>query len=325
MCSNLIDVCDRFSFDLHQDFSTILTMASKVLTIDTEASKQAYYAAATSITAQEVIHISGQPGTNANCSVPSDYEAQIQLALLNLRKIMLIAGCSVPDIVSVRFYIVNYDPNRRLHTRHIQKFLGTHRPAMTLVPVPSLAGKGWLFEIEAVVAKTAAAKRIQIPTSLSLPLEEVDVVVVGAGLAGLTAATDIINAGLSCVVLEARNRVGGRTWTTPLKDGGVTDLGAAWINDTNQSKMISLARKFGLELIEQNTNGNCVLQTEEGAIEHFPYGELPPVSESESRHANDMPLTKPSSSKRASRPMWPSSGINQKPTASKWTAHILVI
>ncbi|KAF2173737.1 hypothetical protein M409DRAFT_62012 [Zasmidium cellare ATCC 36951] len=254
-------------------------MAPLIRTIDTESSRQAYFAAATSTTAQEVIHISGQPGTNANGSVPSDYESQIQLALLNLHKIMLVAGCNIPDILSLRFYIVDYNPERRLHTAHIQKFLGTHRPAMTLVPVPKLAGKVWLFEIEAVVAKRASPTTTSIPKALSAPTEEVDVVIIGAGLAGLTAAADIIKAGLSCVVLEARNRVGGRTWTTTLKDGGNTDLGAAWINDTNQSRMIELARRFGLELIEQNTSGKCVLQTEDGSIEHFPYGELPPFEE----------------------------------------------
>ncbi|KAK4498076.1 hypothetical protein PRZ48_010732 [Zasmidium cellare] len=254
-------------------------MAPLIRTIDTETTKQVYHAAATSTTAQEITHISGQPGTNANGSVPSDYESQIQLALLNLRKIMLVAGCSVPDILAIRVYIVDYSAERRLHTRHIQKFLGGHRPAMTLVPVPKLAGKDWLFEIEAVVAKKCSAPA-QVPRPLSAPIEEVDVVVVGAGLAGLTTATDVIKAGLSCVVLEARNRVGGRTWTTTLKDGGNTDLGAAWINDTNQSRMFALAQRFGLELIEQNTSGKCVLQTEDGSIEHFPYGELPPFEES---------------------------------------------
>lgn len=42
--------------------------------------------------------------------------------------------------------------------------------------------------------------------------------------------------------------------------------------------MISLARKFGLELIEQNTNGKCVSIDETGQRKEFPYGELPPFA-----------------------------------------------
>ncbi|KAG9988084.1 hypothetical protein KCU72_g21520, partial [Aureobasidium melanogenum] len=66
--------------------------------------------------------------------------------------------------------------------------------------------------------------------------EEADVVVIGAGLAGLTAARDVIKSDLSCIVLEARDRVGGKTWSQQLPDGkGTVDLGAAWINDVNQT------------------------------------------------------------------------------------------
>ena len=242
-------------------------MATNVKTIDTKLSANAYHAAAAVSTAAEVIHISGQPGTNVNGEVPDDYESQIELALLNLRKVILIAGCKVSDILSLRFYIVDYDPARRLHTRHIQKFLEGHRPACTLVPVPVLAGANWLFEIEAVVAKPAVVSK-PLPAVAAAAGEEVyDVVIVGAGLAGLTAASQVIKAGLSCIVLEARNRVGGRTWSTAVTGGdAVTDLGAAWINDTNQSHMIELARRFGLELIEQNTDGKCVLIDETGGV-----------------------------------------------------------
>ncbi|EME80709.1 uncharacterized protein MYCFIDRAFT_189137 [Pseudocercospora fijiensis CIRAD86] len=251
-------------------------MPRALKTIDVGNSAQAYYAAATSSDAAEIIHIAGQPGTNDQGKAPRDYESQIQLALLNLKKIILAAGCQVSDVLKLTFYIVNYRPARRLHTRHMQKFLGSHRPAMTLVPVPSLAQEGWLFEIDAVVAKPRANPISPALSSTSTP-RSVDVVIVGAGLAGLTAAAQILRSGLSCVILEARDRVGGRTWTTTTSDGkGNIDLGAAWINDTNQSRMIALAKTLKLELIEQNTTGNCVLQNTEGELSDFPYGELPP-------------------------------------------------
>ncbi len=68
------------------------------------------------------------------------------------------------------------------------------------------------------------------PFSSSMrPAEEPDVVIVGAGSAGIGAARRLIAAGLSVTVLEARNRLGGRTVTVPMK-GHPVDLGAHWLH-----------------------------------------------------------------------------------------------
>ena len=86
-------------------------------------------------------------------------------------------------------------------------------------------------------------------------------------------------AGFSCIVLEARNRVGGKTWSQPVNGtDSVVDVGAAWINDSNESEMYSLAKRYGLELIEQLTEGNCAAQSPDSdqAI-IFPYGQTPNV------------------------------------------------
>lgn len=105
-----------------------------------------------------------------------------------------------------------------------------------------------------------------------------DVIVVGAGLSGLQAAYDVQKAGLSCLVLEARNRVGGKTWSIPLANGkGSVDIGAAWTNDTNQSMIFGYTQKFGIELIKQNTAGNCIFQDKDGEAHAFPYGTSPKV------------------------------------------------
>ncbi|KKY20024.1 putative flavin-containing amine [Phaeomoniella chlamydospora] len=228
-------------------------------------------------TSPQTIHVSGQVGSLGSGTVPTDYESQIHLALLNLRRILVASGTTVEDISKLTLYIVNYDAKNRLHTRHIQKFLGSHRPAITLVPVQQLAAPEWLFEIDAVISTNIGAPAkpfLAAPTQT--PKTVYDVLVVGAGLSGLAAARDVIKAGLSCVVLEARDRVGGKTWSQKVTDGkGVVDLGAAWINDTNQSRMIALAKQIDAELIEQNTIGNAMFQDFDGKVHSFPYGDLP--------------------------------------------------
>ncbi len=58
-----------------------------------------------------------------------------------------------------------------------------------------------------------------------------EVIVVGAGLAGLSAAIELQNAGLSVLLVEARDRVGGRAHTIPFADG-VIDVGGQWLGPT---------------------------------------------------------------------------------------------
>lgn len=60
-------------------------------------------------------------------------------------------------------------------------------------------------------------------------MDHFDAIVIGAGVAGLAAARLLENAGRQVVVLEARDRVGGRVWTDRA-DGLITDLGASWIH-----------------------------------------------------------------------------------------------
>jgi monoamine oxidase len=112
-----------------------------------------------------------------------------------------------------------------------------------------------------------------------LTFNSVDVVIVGAGLSGLQAALDVQKAGLSCVVLEARDRVGGKTLSRPLASGkGLVDLGAAWLNETTQPKIYALAKKYGYETVEQLTKGDGILEDTSGTIWRYPLDALPDVS-----------------------------------------------
>ncbi|KAI8313076.1 putative flavin-containing monoamine oxidase A [Colletotrichum sp. SAR11_59] len=110
------------------------------------------------------------------------------------------------------------------------------------------------------------------------PIEPVyvDIVVVGAGLSGLRAAVDIHKSGLSYVVLEAMDRVGGKTLSVPASpQGGVVDVGAAWINNTSQVEMYRLAKEFGFELIEQTATGLNLYQDSKQKTVSFPYSGMP--------------------------------------------------
>ena len=74
-----------------------------------------------------------------------------------------------------------------------------------------------------------------------------DVVVIGAGLAGLRCAADLAAAGRDVVVLEARDRVGGRVHSHTFTDGQVCERGAEFV-DGNHTEVLSLADELGLSL-----------------------------------------------------------------------------
>jgi monoamine oxidase len=69
-------------------------------------------------------------------------------------------------------------------------------------------------------------------------------VVVGAGLAGLAAASALARAGREVVVLEARDRIGGRVWSRELADGSVVEMGAEFILPGN-AVVEATARRLG--------------------------------------------------------------------------------
>jgi monoamine oxidase len=96
-----------------------------------------------------------------------------------------------------------------------------------------------------------------------------DVVVVGAGLAGLTAARQVVAAGRSVLVLEARDRVGGRVLSHTLPGGAPSELGGMFTGPT-QDHIQALARDLGVGLYPTYNTGNNVFVGGDGRREEFP-------------------------------------------------------
>ncbi|PWN91830.1 amine oxidase [Acaromyces ingoldii] len=87
-----------------------------------------------------------------------------------------------------------------------------------------------------------------------------DAVIVGGGLSGLSTARELAKAGKSFVVLEARNRTGGRVHNAQLANGGYTEVGAEFVGPT-QDEVIKLASDLGLKLFDTyNTGDNVIYQ-----------------------------------------------------------------
>ncbi len=85
-----------------------------------------------------------------------------------------------------------------------------------------------------------------------------DVIVIGAGYSGLSAARLLKSAGKKVLVLEARDRVGGRVHTRHLDDGQYIDLGAQWIGPT-QSRMYDLLKEFSIPAFKTHDEGKTIL------------------------------------------------------------------
>jgi len=102
-------------------------------------------------------------------------------------------------------------------------------------------------------------------------VDQADIIVVGAGFAGLTAARSLRQLGRSVQVLEANNRVGGRTKPAMLA-GEQIDIGGQWVGPT-QTRLLALATEHGVEAIQQHIDGEHMLDL--AGVKTRYRGELP--------------------------------------------------
>ena len=82
---------------------------------------------------------------------------------------------------------------------------------------------------------------------MSLP-SEVDIAIIGAGAAGLGAARALENSGLSAIVLEARDRVGGRAHTIMAAPDITFDLGCGWLHSADRNSFVKIAERLNFEI-----------------------------------------------------------------------------
>lgn len=88
------------------------------------------------------------------------------------------------------------------------------------------------------------------------------VIVIGAGLAGLSAARDLVAAGAEVAVLEARDRIGGRIWTSHHWPDLPMDLGASWIHGVEGNPLTELADAAGVERVETSYDAALALDAQ---------------------------------------------------------------
>lgn len=115
-----------------------------------------------------------------------------------------------------------------------------------------------------VVASLLRQQQHPDKNCIAMSEETLDVVVVGAGIAGLSVARGLLRQGLTVAVLEARDRIGGRLCS--VSDG---DLGAAWCW-ANERRVQQLAAELGVPLFKQWTNGSGLQETAGGTTRLSP-------------------------------------------------------
>jgi monoamine oxidase len=128
----------------------------------------------------------------------------------------------------------------------------------------SLAGLG-----SGALTTTAAASTLQG----SLP-RQVDVVVVGGGISGLVAARRIASRGRSVLLVEARDRVGGRVLNHHLKSQAVIESGGAFVGPT-QGHILRLAEELGVPTFKERVKGNSVYVSSTTGRQEY-QGTVPP-------------------------------------------------
>jgi monoamine oxidase len=144
------------------------------------------------------------------------------------------------------------------------------RELMEWIAAVSLGGCGQRSTDPTVKPPSASpgtsASAIASSKSADAPPTETDVIVIGAGVAGLSAAHDLAAGGRKVVVLEARDRIGGRLWTNRSWKGMNLDMGASWIHGAKGNPVTDIAKQLSLETKMTTWENVKLYESESGAL-----------------------------------------------------------
>jgi len=104
------------------------------------------------------LHVAGQIGVRPDGSVPATIEEQTELVWQNILAVLADAGMGIGDVVKITSFLTRHENFQRF-AQVRAKFLGSHRPASTLLVISSLARPELLVEVEAIAAKASAPNK----------------------------------------------------------------------------------------------------------------------------------------------------------------------
>ena len=136
------------------------------------------------------------------------------------------------------------------------------------------------------IVTAAAGELLARPEPASARPLEADVIVVGAGYAGMGAAWELFKRGQRVLVLEANDRIGGRVWSSKLSDGTLFEIGGQWVSDA-QTDIRTLMAELGVadKIYLTADKGLNVFVNAEGKVGFYdendldPFKALPPLSD----------------------------------------------
>jgi 2-iminobutanoate/2-iminopropanoate deaminase len=104
------------------------------------------------------LHVAGQIGVRPDGSVPATIEEQTEVVWQNVLAVLADAGMGIGDVVKITSFLTRFE-NFPKFAQVRAKYLGSHRPASTLLVISSLARPEFLVEVEAIAAKASAPAR----------------------------------------------------------------------------------------------------------------------------------------------------------------------
>ncbi len=112
--------------------------------------------------------------------------------------------------------------------------------------------------LKALIVSSTSLLASRLPSLRAQDASASHILVVGAGTAGLAAASHLQQEGYRVTVLEGRDRIGGRVWTSTALDGIPLDMGASWIHGLEENPLTPLAKQANVRMMGTDVNKTVV-------------------------------------------------------------------